>query len=159
MLRSERLDLPEAILRCVASGGKLGRVDDGDAGFGEFGVDGGDGAIEVDGAAGVAQDERVEAEAARVESGVADAIVVGKAGKEDAREAALAQIAGKASGRGAVVLKECRIGINLRAEAFAQDQLGSRELRARDGTPRLACLARNAQARVSACRRRAAMES
>ena len=102
-----------------------------DAGFGEFGVDGGDGAVEVDGAAGVAQDECGKAEAARVESGVADTVVVGETGEEDASEIVLAQIVGKTSRRGAVILEEGRIGIDLRAEAFAQDQLGLRELERR----------------------------
>ena len=105
---------------------KLGGIDDGDAGFGELRFHRGHGSVEVDGAAGVAEDEGGAAEPARVESGVGDAIVIGEAGEEDAREAALAQIAGQTGGRGAVVLKECRIGIDLRAEAFAQNQLGLR---------------------------------
>ena len=114
----------------------------------------GDRAVEVDGAAGVAHNERGETEAARVESGVADAIVIGKAGEKDARQLALAQIAGETGRCGAVILKEGRIGIDLRAKAFAQDQLGPRELERGMEIRAAACLAHSAEARAFAHRRR-----
>ena len=47
--------------------------------------------LKIDGAAGVAEDEGGQAEAAGVERGVADAVVVSEAGEEDAVEAALAE--------------------------------------------------------------------
>ena len=92
----------------------------------KFGLDGGNRAVEIDGAAGIAQHEGRQAEAARIERRVAHAIVVGQPSQKDALEPALAQIAGEAGRRCAVVLKKRRIGIDLRAKAFAQDQLGLR---------------------------------
>ena len=94
----------------------------------ELGFDGGDGAVEIDGAAGVADDEGGQTEASCVESGVADAVVVSEAGEEDAVEVAFAEIAGEAGRRGAVVLKKCRVRVDGAAKAFAQDELGLREM-------------------------------
>ena len=79
---------------------------------GKFELDGGDGAVEVDGAAGVAENDGGETEAAGIESGVADAVVVGEAGEEDAVEAAFAEIAGEAGGGGAVVFEEGGVGVD-----------------------------------------------
>ena len=99
------------------------------AGGAEFRFDPGYGTVEVDGTAGVAHDDRRQAQAAGVESRVADAVVVGEPAEEDAREASLAEIAGEAGGGGAVVLKESGVGIDLRVEALAQDQLGLRQVK------------------------------
>ena len=109
---------------CSGQVGQIGRVHKLNAGSREFALDVGDGAIEVDGAAGIAEDKGGKTEAARIEGRVADAVVVGEAGEKDTRKSALAKIASEAGGRGAVILKECRIRIDLRSEAFAQDQLG-----------------------------------
>jgi len=86
---------------------QLAAVDERDAGFGEFGLDVVDGAVEIDGAAGVADDNRVEAQAAGVEGRVADTEVVGEAGEKDAGESALVEVAGEAGGGGAVVFGDC----------------------------------------------------
>ncbi len=65
----------------------------------------------------------------RVEGRVADAIVVRKAGEEDARETTLAEVAGETGLRGSVVFEKGGVGVDLAAEPFAQDQLGSAELK------------------------------
>ena len=57
-----------------------------------------------------------------------DAVVVGEAGEEDAPEAPLAEVAVEAGGRGVVVLKEGGVGIDVGAEALAQDELGLGEM-------------------------------
>ena len=90
---------------------------------------GGRRAIQVDGAAGVAHNHGREAQPSCVERGVAHAIVVGKPGKEHTRQPALAQIAGQAGWREPVVLIERGIGIDLRLESLAQDQLRLRQVK------------------------------
>src|SRR5580704_16325174 len=85
-------------------------------------------AIQVDGAAGVAQNHRLKAKPPRIERGIADAEIVGQSNKKAAPEPALAQIAGQAGVRGAVVLKKRGVGIDLRAKSFAQNQLGLRQI-------------------------------
>src|SRR5580658_8896608 len=96
MRRRSESDQPLAILRGskTVSIDEFGAVDEFHSGLGELGFDGGDGAVEVDGAAGVAEDDGFKSLAAGVECGVADAVIVGQAGEEDAGEAALAQVAG-----------------------------------------------------------------
>src|SRR5579863_6070698 len=116
------------VLQAVGSVGEGGSVDQLNASGGEFTLDGGDGAVEVDGAAGVAQDERFEAETAGVECGVADAVVVGEAGQEDAGEVAFAQVSAEAGGGGAVILEEGGVGVDGAAKAFAEDEFGAGEL-------------------------------
>ena len=79
---------------CFASG-EGASVHDGDAVLGEGSFHGGDGAVDVDGAAGIAEDGGGESAAAGVEGGEADAEVVGEAGEEDAIESALAAVGGE----------------------------------------------------------------
>ena len=92
-----------------------------DAGIGKLGFDFCNRAIQVDGAAGVLEDDGLKAESARIESRIADAVVVGKAGKEDARQAAIVQVASETSGRDAIIFKECGVGVDLGPETFAED--------------------------------------
>ncbi len=103
---------PVAILRRARSGGRDRGVHQLNTGGGKFALDGCDGAVEVDGAAGIAEDHGGQTEAAGIEGGVADAVVVGEAGEEDAVEAAFAQISGEAGGGGAVVFKEGGVGVD-----------------------------------------------
>jgi hypothetical protein len=70
-----------------------------DARGGEAGVGRLDGSRQPDGAGEVFDDEGLEAEAGGGEGAEADAEVVGEAGEEEPREAALAQVAGEAGGR------------------------------------------------------------
>ena len=67
---------------------------------------------------------RLEAFAVRVLGRIADAEIEGEAGEEDAREAALAQVAGEPGRRLAIVFIEGRVGVDLAVIALAQDQLG-----------------------------------
>jgi hypothetical protein len=78
----------------------------------------------VDGVGEVFEDEGFEAEAGGREGGEADAEVVGEAGEEETREAALAEIAGEAGGGCAVVFGEGGIAVDVFAKAFAEDELG-----------------------------------
>jgi len=107
---------------------KFGAVHDMHPCFSELGFDRSNRAAEIDGAAGVAQDKRLQAETTRIESRIAHAIVVGEPGKKDPLQPAFAEIAGQACRRPAVILKKSRVGINVRAKAFAEDQLGLREM-------------------------------
>ena len=59
-----------------------------------------------------------------VEGGEADAEVVGQAAEEDASEVALAEVSGEAGGGGVVVFEEGGVGVDVGAEAFAEDELG-----------------------------------
>ena len=101
---------------------KADRIDEFDTGCDELGLDGRDRAVEVDGAAGVANDDGRKAEAASVESGITDAIVIGQADEEDAGQVAFAEIASKTGRGGAVILEKCGIGVDLRAKPFAQNE-------------------------------------
>ena len=108
--------------------------------------------VQVDSPAGIADDERRQTQPPRVERRVAHAIVIGQPGKKDTSQPALLQITRQAGRRRAVVLKECRIGIDLRAEPLAQNQLRLRQLQLRDETPRPASPARSGPAIASARR-------
>ena len=88
----------------------------------------GDGAIDIDAAAGVLDHHHIEAFAPRVFGRVADAEIKGETRQEDTREAALAQVAGQSRMCLAVVLEERRIGVDVAMVAFAQDQLCMRDL-------------------------------
>src|SRR6516165_11023228 len=79
----------------------------------------GDRTVKVDAAAGVLDDDHLEAEAAGVLGRPAHAEIEGEAGEENAGEAALAQVPGEPGRRRAVVLVEGRIGIDLAAKALA----------------------------------------
>ncbi len=97
---------------------------------GEGLVGGFDAVFEGDGAAGVLEDEALEAEGGAVEGGEADAEVVGEAGEEEALEAAVAEVAGEAGGGLVVVFEEGGVGVDVAAEALAEDELGVGEIEA-----------------------------
>lgn len=111
-----------------ASGGQIGAVHQPNTGGSELPFDFCDGAIEVDGAAGVAKNDGGQADATRIKGGVADAIIVGETDEEDAVEAAFAKVPCEARCRGAVVLEECGVGVDGTAEAFAENQLSAGDL-------------------------------
>lgn len=84
----------------------------------------GDGARQINRAAGIFDDEALEAESRTVDGGVADTEVIGKSAEEEPLEAALAEISSEA-GRGEVVVFEERgVRVDVAAEAFAQDEFG-----------------------------------
>ena len=82
--------------------------------------------LDIDGAAGILEDERGEALPHRVDRGIADAEIEGEAGEEDALQAALAQISREPRLGLAVVLEEGRIGIDVGPEPLADDEGGIR---------------------------------
>jgi len=92
-------------------------------GRGEGGVGLLDGAVEVDRAGEVFEDDGLEAELGGGDGGEADAEIVGEAGKEEAGEFALAEVAGEAGGC-AVVFGEGGVAVDRAAEAFAEEELG-----------------------------------
>jgi len=122
------LDVAATMRAAPPSGGKVCAVDDGNSRLGEVGVHLGHRSVEVDGAAGIAEDDGVEAESASVEGRVADAEVIGKPDEEDARQIPLLQVASEAGGRPAIILKERRVGIDGRPEPLAQNHLGLRKM-------------------------------
>ena len=77
----------------------------------------------ADGARDDLDNEALEVERDAVDGGVADAEVIRQAAEEETLDAMLAQVAGEACGRGVVVLKEGRVGVDLLAAALAHDQL------------------------------------
>src|SRR5918996_5253764 len=79
---------------------------------------------EIDGAGGIFHDRDIEAELAGVHGREVDAVVGRKSRKHDFGEAPLPQIAAKPGWRLPVVLEERRIGIDMAAEALAQDEFG-----------------------------------
>ena len=104
--------------------GEGGGFDDRDVVAGEGGFGGGDGAVDVDGAARIADDGGGESAAAGVEGGEADAEVVGEAGEKEAFDSALAAVGGESGRCDVVVLEEDGVGVALGAVSLAQDQLG-----------------------------------
>ena len=101
-----------------------------DVGGGEGRVGGFDGAgqtgraWQVNGAAGVFNDDGLKAEALAVDGGEANAEVVSEAAEEEAGEIAFAEIPGEAGGGGVVVLKEGGVGVDVGAETLAEDAFG-----------------------------------
>jgi hypothetical protein len=79
---------------------------------------------QVYGAAGVFEDDGLEAKGLAVDGGVADAEVVGEAAEEETVEAAFAQVSGEAGGGEVVVFEEGGVGVDGAAEAFAEDEFG-----------------------------------
>ena len=59
-----------------------------------------------------------------VEGGVADAEVVGEAAEEETCDVAFAEIASEAGRGGVVVFEEGGVGVDVAAEAFAEDEFG-----------------------------------
>src|SRR6185437_8421541 len=59
-----------------------------------------------------------------IDSGVADAEVVGEPAEKQALKTALAQVSGEAGRGEVIVFEEGGVGIDMAAKAFAQDQLG-----------------------------------
>src|SRR6185437_15584760 len=98
---------------------------------------GGKRAVEVDGAAAILDHRHGKSFPPRIDRRVVDAEIRGETGEEDAGEAALAQIAGKAGGGALVVLPEGGVGIDVAAETLAHDHLGARQIE-----PRMECGAR-----------------
>jgi len=94
----------------------------------ECGVGVVDRAGEVHRAGSVFDDDGVEAEGFAVDGGVPNAEVVGEAAEEEAMQIAFAEIAGETGGRDVVVLEEGGVGVDVAAEAFAEDELGVREV-------------------------------
>jgi hypothetical protein len=86
-----------------------------DAGAAHLGQRAVERAVEVDGPAGVDQHRRPEAEPRRVERRIGDAEVGGEPGEPDRLDPALAQVAGEAGRRRAVVLEEGRVAVDVRA--------------------------------------------
>ncbi len=74
----------------------------------------------------------------RVLGRVADAEVEGEPGHEDPPQAALSKVSGEAGPRSAVVLVECRVGIDLAVKALAQHKfrMGNLQLGAQFGARR-----------------------
>jgi len=95
-------------------------------------------AADIDGAAGVLDDGHGKVLSPRVFGRVADAEVEGEPGHEDPPQAALSKISGEAGLRSAVVLVECRVGIDLAVKALAQHKfrMGNLQLWAQFGARR-----------------------
>jgi hypothetical protein len=72
----------------------------------------------------VFDDDRFEAEGFSIEGGEAHAEVVGQPADEEALQAALAEVACESGCGGVVVFEEGRVGVDLAAKAFSQDQFG-----------------------------------
>jgi hypothetical protein len=107
-----------------------GGLEAGDVVIGEGLVGGFDAVFDCDGAAGVLEDQALEAEGGAVEGGEADTEVVGEAGEEETLKAALAKISGETGGGLVVVFAEGRVGVDVGAEALAEDELGVGEIEA-----------------------------
>jgi len=106
----------------------VGRGDSGDVEDGEGSVGFGDAAGEVDGAGGVFDDDDLEAQVLAVDGGEADAEVVGEAAEKEAGEFALAEVAGESGGGDVIVFEEGGVGVDVGAEAFAEDEFGLRQV-------------------------------
>src|SRR5262249_2654794 len=89
---------------------------------------GGDRAVDIDAAASILDHDHGKALAARVPGRVAYAKIEREPRHEDSSQASLAQGTGKAGGGLAVVLVEGGAGLDPRAEALAQNELGVRNL-------------------------------
>src|SRR4051812_23868117 len=74
----------------------------------------------------------------RVLGRVADAEVEGEPGEEEPPQAALSKVSGEPGPGSAVVLVECRVGIDLAVKALAQHKfgMGNSQLRAQFGARR-----------------------
>ena len=113
-----------------SSGEDVCRLDSGDVGGGEGRVGGFDGAgqtgdaWQVDGAAGVFNDDGFKAEALAVDGGESNAEVVREATEKKSGEIAFAEIPGEAGRGGVVVLKKGGVGIEVGAETLAEDAFG-----------------------------------
>ena len=86
--------------------------------------------MKVDRSRGVFDDEALEAEGCAVDGGVADAVVVGKTREEEPFEAAFAKVACETRWGDVIVLKKCRVAIDISAESFAEDEFGVRDIEA-----------------------------
>src|SRR6185295_19101487 len=75
--------------------------------------------VHVDAATRIVDYHDVESFPMRVLGRVADAEVEGEPGEEDPPQAALSKVSGEAGPRSAVVLVECRVGIDLAVKALA----------------------------------------
>src|SRR5215469_18005428 len=84
--------------------------------------------VEIDGAAAVFDEHCGKALAPRIDGRVVNAEIGGEPDEKDTREAALAQVAGKAGRRALVVLVKGRVRIDGTAKALAQNELGMGEM-------------------------------
>jgi len=119
---------PVAILR-RSSGGKISCVHQLNSGCSEFTLDGGNGAVKIDGAAGIAENYCLQPKAARIDSRIGNTIVVGETDEEYAVERALMEIASEAGRRDPVVFEEGGVGVDFATEPFAEVEFGAGELK------------------------------
>ena len=98
-----------------------GGINSRDVEDGQGGVGFGDAAGEVDGAGGVFDDDDFEAEVLAVDGGEADAEVVGEAAEEEAGEFAFAEVTRESGGGDVIVFEEGGVGVDVGAEALAED--------------------------------------
>src|SRR6476660_7730579 len=95
-------------------------------------------AVDVDAATRILDHHDVEAFPMRVLGGVADAEVEREPGEEEPPQAALSKVSGEPGLRSAIVLVECRVGIDLAVKALAQHKfrMGDLQLWAQFGARR-----------------------
>jgi len=134
------LNLPQFYRLEADSAGKVSAIHQHHSRLFKLGLDSGHRAVEVDGAACIAQNNSFETKTLSVKSGEAHAIVIGKSSKKDAGNALVAQIIAEARRSNPIVLKESGVGIDLRAEAFAQNNLSLRQMERRVKLRALAAL-------------------
>lgn len=103
----------------------LAAGDSGDTGLLHLLIDSGNGAVEVDGAAGILDDAGGKAEGDGILGGEVNAVVIGQAAEEQALDATLFECAAEACGRGVIVIQKGGVGVDARAVALADDQLGA----------------------------------
>jgi len=94
------------------------------AGFKKCPVSRLDTAGQTDSAAGIFDDDAFEIEGNPINGRVADAEIVGETAQEKAFDATLPEVAGKPCRSSVVVFQKSRVGIDVPAEAFANDELG-----------------------------------
>ena len=107
-----------------SAGGYFVCGDPRDSGFEESLVGGFHAAWQPYGATGILDDDALEVERGSVDCGVTDTEVVCESTYEQPLEGALAEIARETGRRGVVVLEEGRVGIDVAAETFADNELG-----------------------------------
>lgn len=88
----------------------------------ESGVGFGDRARQIDSTAGIFDDEALKSQGRAIDRGETDAEVVGQPAKEEAIEAAFVQVSGKPGGGEVIVLQKGRVGVDMAAEALAEDE-------------------------------------
>jgi len=97
----------------------------------EGGVGFGDRVWQIDRAAGIFDDEALKAQRCAVDCRETDAKVIGQTAKEEAIEVALVQVAGETGGGEVIVLQKGRVGIDVAAESFAENEFCLRKIERR----------------------------